>query len=495
MFAFPVSVALVEQQANNVSRHTSLKVGKYVGSMCVDSWDKKLWETELKSNEVVVMTAQILVNILNSGFVRLKDFSLLVMDECHHAVKNDPFSQVMDCFRTCPEAEHPHILGLTASILAGKCKCHEMEAKIKNLEVKLRSRCATTRDLVSVREYGTQPKEELLPYNSEEVILDETVTVLSKCESLLKCAVDEGIAPMILKPLKKLMSDCSHVLCQLGQWAMHFKANAICEYIEQLKNEGLIDSDDTCTKVLTVCENELKKSLEQCQQVTPPRCCLYIDDMFVSHKAATLLSYIKKVGCDEATEDNLFCAIVFVERRSTAQLLCKLIARSAESDPDLAFVKPLWTVGAGGISLPSVASSETGASHSKQKLVLEKFRLKQCNLLVSTSATEEGLDIPSCSLVIQFDQLKEVRAYIQAKGRARRKDSKFAVLVEQSDMDLVSIQLKEFRAIEDKLAYMCIDRTMPSEEEVEERLTNLPDYSTGIGARVTMASSIELVNR
>ena len=37
--------------------------------------------------------------------------------------------------------------------------------------------------------------------------------------------------------------------------------------------------------------------------------------------------------------------------------------------------RQLWTVGAGGISLPSVASSETGASHSKQNLVLEKFRV------------------------------------------------------------------------------------------------------------------------
>ena len=478
-----------------MKRHTSLKVGKYVGSMSVDFWDKKRWETELKMNEVVVMTAQILVNILNSGFVKLKDISLLVIDECHHAVKNHPFNQVMDCFRACPVAEHPHILGLTASVLTGKCKPHKLEVNIRNLEVSLRSRCATSRDLVSVREYGTQPKEELLPYDSEEDILDEAVATLSECESLLQCAVGESIMAMILKRLKKLMSDCNHVLYQLGQWALRFIANAFCEDIKRLKTERLIDSDDACTEVLTLCENELKKSLEQCQQVTPPRCCRYIDDMFVSHKATTLLSYIKKTGSDEATDDNPFCAIVFVERRSTAEVLCNLIAHSAESDPSLAFVKPLWTVGAGGIALPSAASSETGASHSRQNLVLKKFRSKQCNLLVSTSATEEGLDIPSCSLVIQFDRPKEVRAYIQAKGRARRKDSKYVVMVTRSEVNHVHDELEEFSAIEEKLASMCIDRTMPSEEEVEERMTNLPDYSTIIGARVTMASSIELVNR
>jgi endoribonuclease Dicer len=487
------SVALVEQQANNVKTHTSLKVGKYVGSMGVDFWDKKLWATELEKNEVVVMTAQILVNILNSGFIRLKDISLLVIDECHRAVKNHPYSQVMECFNH--EAEHPHILGLTAAVLSGKCKPHKLKEKIRNLEVTLRSRCATTRDLASVEEYGTKPEEELLSYSSDEGIFDEIISTLSDCESLLKNAADvEGITAMIFKRLKKLMSDCSHVLYQMGQWAFHLIANSVCKYFEHVKTRGLIDIDDPCTEVLNVCEKKLKKSLEQCEQVTPPKHCRYIDHMFLSGKATTLLSYIEKAGL-KAAEDNPFCAIVFVERRSTAEVLCELIKCAVQFTPNLAFVKPLWTVGAGGIALPSAAGSETGTSHHRQNLVLKAFRTKHCNLLVSTSATEEGLDIPSCSLVIQFDHPKEVRAYIQAKGRARRRDSKYVVMAEESQLHNVDDELEEFSAIEGMLAHMCIDRTMPNEEEVREKQTNLPVYSTRIGARVTMASSIELVNR
>ena len=54
----------------------------------------------LQSQSVVVMTAQILVNALNSENkekrVELKDISLLVFDECHHAHKDHPYNNIME---------------------------------------------------------------------------------------------------------------------------------------------------------------------------------------------------------------------------------------------------------------------------------------------------------------------------------------------------------------------------------------------------------------
>ena len=54
----------------------------------------------LQSNNVVVMTAQILVNALNSKNkeerVELKDISLLLFDECHHAHKEHPYNNIME---------------------------------------------------------------------------------------------------------------------------------------------------------------------------------------------------------------------------------------------------------------------------------------------------------------------------------------------------------------------------------------------------------------
>lgn len=54
----------------------------------------------LQKHEVVVMTAQILVNALNSKTkeerVELSDISLLLFDECHHADKEHSYNRIME---------------------------------------------------------------------------------------------------------------------------------------------------------------------------------------------------------------------------------------------------------------------------------------------------------------------------------------------------------------------------------------------------------------
>lgn len=42
---------------------------------------------------------------------------------------------------------------------------------------------------------------------------------------------------------------------------------------------------------------------------------------------------------------------------------------------------------------------------------------------------EEGIDIPKCNLVVKFDLPKNYRSYIQSKGRARHRSSKYYIMV------------------------------------------------------------------
>ena len=60
---------------------------------------------------------------------------------------------------------------------------------------------------------------------------------------------------------------------------------------------------------------------------------------------------------------------------------------------------------------------------------VEQFRSGKCNVLISTSVTEEGFDIPSCNLVVSFNQPSSVKSYIQVKGRARQDNSEFIILI------------------------------------------------------------------
>lgn len=50
---------------------------------------------------------------------------------------------------------------------------------------------------------------------------------------------------------------------------------------------------------------------------------------------------------------------------------------------------------------------------------IQQFKKGIYRILVTTSITEEGFDIPTCNKVISFDTPTNMKSYIQIKGRAR----------------------------------------------------------------------------
>ena len=66
--------------------------------------------------QVLVMTAQILLNILRHSIIKMDAIHLLILDECHHAVKKHPYSLVMsEFYHTTPKDKRPVVFGMTAS--------------------------------------------------------------------------------------------------------------------------------------------------------------------------------------------------------------------------------------------------------------------------------------------------------------------------------------------------------------------------------------------
>ena len=46
---------------------------------------------------------------------------------------------------------------------------------------------------------------------------------------------------------------------------------------------------------------------------------------------------------------------------------------------------------------------------------------------------DEGVDIPSCTLILRYDLPMDFRGYIQSKGRARDKAGKYVMLLSRRD--------------------------------------------------------------
>ena len=94
---------------------------------------EKLLDEIIQENDVIVLTAQILVDALKSKRVSISDFSLIIFDECHHTDKGHPYNEVMlryleikfhsrGSWHQTEKERLPQIIGLTASLGVGKAR-------------------------------------------------------------------------------------------------------------------------------------------------------------------------------------------------------------------------------------------------------------------------------------------------------------------------------------------------------------------------------------
>lgn len=112
------SVTLVFQQASVLSSNIDAIVGRYYGAMCDSAkmWNIKSWVKILDEEQVIVMTADVLHNLLTHAFVKMDDINLLCFDEAHHAKKNHVYARIIrDFYLQEPEESRPKIFGMTAS--------------------------------------------------------------------------------------------------------------------------------------------------------------------------------------------------------------------------------------------------------------------------------------------------------------------------------------------------------------------------------------------
>lgn len=112
--------ALVNQQAQAISNFTELAVLEYCWeSQSLLSKEHLRLKREWQSKQVLVMTPQMFLNLLQHAYMNMSDLALLIFDECHHSTKNHPYTLIMNCYyHTIPEnATRPKIFGMTASPL------------------------------------------------------------------------------------------------------------------------------------------------------------------------------------------------------------------------------------------------------------------------------------------------------------------------------------------------------------------------------------------
>ncbi|XP_032693361.1 endoribonuclease Dicer isoform X2 [Lontra canadensis] len=531
----------VAQQVSAVRTHSDLKVGEYSNLEVNASWTKEKWNQEFAKHQVLVMTCSVALNVLKNAYLSLSDINLLVFDECHLAILDHPYREIMKLCEHCPSC--PRILGLTASILNGKCDPEELEEKIQKLEKILKSNAETATDLVVLDRYTSQPCEIVVdcgPFTDRSglygrllVELEEALNFINDCN--VSVHSKERDSTLISK---QILSDCRAVLVVLGPWCADKVAGMMVrelqKYIkheqEELHRKFLLFTDTFLRKIHALCEEHFSPASLDLKFVTPKVIKLleilrkykpYERQQFESvewYNNRNQDNYVSWSDSEDDDEDeeieekekpetnfpspftNILCGIIFVERRYTAVVLNRLIKEAGKQDPELAYISSNFITGH-GIGKNQPRNKQMEAEFRKQEEVLRKFRAHETNLLIATSIVEEGVDIPKCNLVVRFDLPTEYRSYVQSKGRARAPISNYIMLADTDKIKSFEEDLKTYKAIEKILRNKCSKSVDTGETDIEPVVDDddvFPPYvlrPEDGGPRVTINTAIGHINR
>lgn len=166
-----------------------------------------------------------------------------------------------------------------------------------------------------------------------------------------------------------------------------------------------------------------------------------------------------------AQADASFTGILFAEQRAIVATLAEIITNHP-------LTAGLFNVGTFvGNSNSSSRKSNIGdvIRVAKQQQTLEDFHAGKKNLIIATSVLEEGIDVSSCQTVICFDAPCNLVAFVQRRGRARKRGSRYIILIAEDDRNG---QPARWNGLEEKMknAYMEDLRNAQLAAQLEQRV-------------------------
>ncbi|KAL8863288.1 MAG: hypothetical protein Q9178_000663 [Gyalolechia marmorata] len=121
--------------------------------------------------------------------------------------------------------------------------------------------------------------------------------------------------------------------------------------------------------------------------------------------------------------------LIFVRTRAEVAVLSEILSTHPS-------VKGFYTVST-FVGESSSAKRKTNIAElvdvRSQVTTLDDLRFGRKNLVVTTSALEEGIDVSACNVVVCFDKPPNLKSLIQRRGRARKSESKFALMLADHD--------------------------------------------------------------
>jgi dsRNA-specific ribonuclease len=275
--------------------------------------------------------------------------------------------------------------------------------------------------------------------------------------------------------LKRFSARSRYIQQELGSWASEYYITATISRVTSsmhLRQNARLDwKDEERIHIL----NALGQ-IRVVEPLNPPSL------QNISNKCDSLCQFLKGAYSKD------FRGLIFVEQRVTAIALCQLLSEHPET-------KNLFSSGTFvGTSTNQSRKTELAdlLDQKCQNEVLKDFREGNKNIIIATSALEEGIDVSACNVVICFNKPPNLKSFIQRRGRARHEKSTFMILLSSGDnVDLgAAWERMESKMVEEyKRESRQLDKGCRVLDEIEDDSMTLSVESTGL-VKFTQASYI-----
>uniref|UniRef100_A0A7S1AC91 RNA helicase n=1 Tax=Noctiluca scintillans TaxID=2966 RepID=A0A7S1AC91_NOCSC len=448
MFLVPTR-PLVTQQANYVREHCArpTAVAELQGAQ-TDHLTAQEWQ-DLVQNDVLVGTPEVFRRALvDTKFLTLRPFALLIFDECHNATGNSPMASIMR------DAVHRYsqplrILGLTASFVHGSLK--DVEKKRRNLEGLLQCRLFC-------------PDVEERPMDFQRVSYMLTVqpemerVVQNKIEALLQVAERAGVP---LNGCGDVVRRGVHVFSELGLSAfIYFLSDCVAPQIQtKIDNLNEVRGCRAAPAHIPQLRQQMRDAAARLSQDGS-----LTSFPFVTDKAKTLLGLIEQMSPHTRV-------IIFSEQTVLAHPIAHLLQQHTGRNA-------------------GVCTGVGSMTDGQRKTALEEFRSGRAPLLTCTAALEEGLDVKQCEVVVRFSKFQTTKSHVQGSGRARAWNARVFYFDNDPALELNRAALMEKTAKETALSLSTSDLL---ERRKHRDVLGVHPFHTSCGAEISVFNCVQIV--
>ncbi|KAM4897618.1 interferon-induced helicase C domain-containing protein 1 isoform 2-T2 [Sylvia borin] len=466
-----------------------------------DSQLKISFPEVVRRNDVIICTAQILENsLLNASKedeegVHLSDFSLIIIDECHHTQKEGVYNNIMRRYlkekmknrrlakENKPLIPQPQILGLTASPGVGGATTN---SKAEEHILKICANLDACR-IMTVEEHASQLKNQVKEPSKKTVIADDKkrdpfkeriIEVMTEIQNYCqlhpksefgtqtyeqwvireerRAAKEEKRRERVCAEHLKKYNDALQINDTIRMVDAYNHLNNFYEEEKSKKTVRSDDDDDGDDEPAVSKQDETDEFLiglfhakkKQLEELTGK-----------PENENEKLIKLRNTLMEEFTKTEEPRGIIFTKTRLSAFALFQWIKDNPKFKE--VGIRAHYLIGSGH------KSEMKPMTQNEQREVIDKFRRGNVNLLIATTVAEEGLDIKECNIVIRYGLVTNEIAMVQARGRARADESTYALV---ASIGSGAVEREDVNIFREKMMYKAIQRVqkMPQEEYLKK---------------------------